>query len=167
MSKLNNYSPEVRERVARMAREHRGMPPTLWLGIGFILLFLMAGAQAADIQSEVLAKTGTSWNGAALPAYPTAAPEVTILKITIPPGARLPMHKHPVINAAYVLSGSLTVRTEAGDVRELQAGESLVEVVNTWHFGANEGTEPAVLVVFYAGAEKMPLTIIKLEGGQE
>ena len=33
MNKSNNFSPEVRERVVRMVREHRGEYPSLWLAV--------------------------------------------------------------------------------------------------------------------------------------
>jgi len=62
-----------------------------------------------------LAKTSESWNGKALPSYPKGKPQITILKITIGPKVRLPLHKHPVINAGVLLKGKLTVITEKGE----------------------------------------------------
>lgn len=43
----------------------------------------------------------------------------------------------------------------------LTAGDSIVELVNKWHYGKNEGYEPAEIVVFYAGVKGMPITIKK------
>jgi quercetin dioxygenase-like cupin family protein len=106
-----------------------------------------------------LAKTSSSWDGKALPDYPEGKPEVTILRITIPPKARLPVHKHPVINAGVMLKGELTVVTENKKTLHLKAGDSIVEVVNTWHYGINEGDEPAEIIVFYAGVHGAPITI--------
>lgn len=108
---------------------------------------------------EVLAKTGLSWDGETLPEYPEGAPEVTILRITIPQGAQLPLHEHPVINAGVLLRGELTVVTEDNETLYLKAGDAIVEVVNTWHYGKNEGSEPAEIIVFYAGIQDMPVTI--------
>ena len=71
------------------------------------------------------------------------------------------MHKHGVINAGFLLSGELTVVTEDGSTLQLKAGEALVEVVNTWHYGKNAGTVPAEIVVFYAGAKDVPITVNK------
>ena len=112
-------------------------------------------------ESEVisLVKATTSWNGQPLPAYPVGEPEITILKITIPPGTALPMHLHPVINAAVLLRGQLTVTTEQGQVFHLQPSDAFVEVVDTWHSGKNEGSEPTELLVFYAGIKDEPITI--------
>ncbi|MFC1589899.1 cupin domain-containing protein [Candidatus Omnitrophota bacterium] len=115
--------------------------------------------EASGVEVEVLAKTGSSWDGEALPAYPEEEPEVTILKITIAPGVRLPLHEHPVINAGVLLSGELTVITEEDDMLHLKAGDPIVEVVNKKHYGKNEGDEPAEIIVFYAGTAHMPITV--------
>ncbi len=49
--------------------------------------------------------------GNTLPEYPEGKPEITILRIQIPPGTTLPLHTHPVINAGVLLSGELAVIT--------------------------------------------------------
>ncbi len=105
-----------------------------------------------------LAGTDTSWDGSALPAYPEGRPEVTILSITVPPGEKLAVHRHPVINAGVLLSGQLRVHTLDGKVLDLRAGEAIVEVVNTWHWGESVGEVPAHIVVFYAGRPGTPIT---------
>ncbi len=114
---------------------------------------------AGDAQSITLAKTDKSWDGATLPAYPQEMPEISVLKITIPAHATLPLHKHPIINAGYLLKGTLKVVTDENKTLELKAGEAIVEVVNTWHYGVNEGDEPAEIVVFYAGTKESALAI--------
>jgi len=120
-----------------------------------------AAAQESGIDMQVLLKSGQSWNGAALPAYPDGPPEITIARITIPPGTALPEHLHTVINGGVLLSGELTVRTEQGQEHHLVAGEPLLEVVNTWHAGRNDGTVPAEAVVFYVGTPGLPVTKLK------
>jgi quercetin dioxygenase-like cupin family protein len=112
---------------------------------------------------EELAKSSLSWNWGALPEYPDGTPEITILRITIPPNVKLPLHTHPVINAGVLLSGELTVITVDNAVLHLKAGDALIEVVNTWHYGINEGTEPAVIIVFYAGIAGQSITIKQTE----
>lgn len=127
-----------------------------------LTLLLSSHAWARDVKSvkvDVLAKTSSSWDGGTLPDFPKGKPEVTILRITIPPGAHLPLHEHPVINAGLLLSGELTVETEDKKILYLKAGDSIVEVVNTWHSGKNEGNIPAEIVVFYAGIQGTPITI--------
>ena len=127
-----------------------------------LLLACFAHAHAADagaVAVETLAKTGASWDGSPLPPYPTGAAEISLLKIRIPPGAQLPIHQHPVINAGVLLSGELTVVTENNETLHLKAGEAIVEVVGKWHYGKNEGSEPAEILVFYAGTPGLPLSI--------
>jgi quercetin dioxygenase-like cupin family protein len=132
-------------------------------GICFALL-LSGNALAEEekaIQVDVLAKSSVSWDGSNLPDYPKGTPEVSILRIKIPPGVQLPLHKHPVINAGVLLNGELTVVTEGNRILHLKAGESIVEVVDKWHYGKNEGDKTAEILVFYAGTPDMPITIKK------
>lgn len=113
------------------------------------------------LKVETLAKTTKSWNGTTLPSYPKGQPEVTILNITIPPHSKLVWHKHPVINAGILLSGELHVISESNHILHLKEGESIVELVNTWHYGENRGDTPAQIVVFYAGTTDLPITVKK------
>ena len=105
---------------------------------------------AKDVHSVELIKSTKNWNGDPLPAYPAGEPEISILRITIPPNCSLPMHTHPVINAGVLLKGQLTVTTKGGQVLHMKAGDPIVELVDTWHYGKNEGSEPAEFLVFYA-----------------
>ena len=131
----------------------------------FFLLILpatasLAGQEAsAKVTAKVLAKSTHSWNGNALPAYPAGTPEVSILRIQIPAGVTLPWHTHPVINAGVLISGELTVITRSGKILVLKAGDPIVEVVDTWHYGKNDGSEPADIIVFYAGVKDEPITV--------
>jgi len=108
---------------------------------------------------EQLAKSTRSWNGETLPDYPSGRPEITILRIKVPAGAKLDMHKHPVINGGVLLKGELAVITEDDKILHLKAGDSIIEVVNKNHYGKNEGSEEAEIIVFYAGEEGKPITI--------
>jgi quercetin dioxygenase-like cupin family protein len=124
----------------------------------FIFITACAG-NVNNIVVEQLAKSGKSWDGEALPEYPQGRPEVTILRIKIPAGAKLEIHNHPVINAGVLLAGELTVVAEDNKTLHLKAGDSIVELVNKKHYGKNEGTETAEIIVFYAGVENKPITI--------
>ncbi len=131
----------------------------LWL-----IVVLSVSAQSQDssgVTVAVLAKSGSSWDGTPLPAYPSGKPEITILRITIPPGVALPLHQHPVINAGVLLSGELTVVTEDDKTMVLKPGDALVEVVKKWHYGKATGKDPAVILVFYAGTFDSPITVRK------
>ncbi len=123
------------------------------------ILVLISPVSLADAPSvQTLVRTQTSWDGTPLPVYPEGQPEVTILRITIPPGARLPEHLHPVINAGVLLRGQL--RVIAGDqTLDLQAGDAIVELVDKWHYGSNPGDTEAEIIVFYAGVEGRAVTV--------
>lgn len=132
---------------------------------GICLTLLLSSHVWADdvkpVEVEVLAKTSSSWDGEDLPGYTNGKPEITVLRIVIQQGVELPLHKHPVINAGVLLKGELTVVTEDNETLHLKAGDSIVEVVDKWHYGKNEGDEPAEIIVFYAGILDMPITIKK------
>ena len=128
----------------------------------FLILLLANHVWARDLNAtkvDVLVKSTTSWDGEELPGYATGKPEVTILRILVPPKTRLPLHEHPVINAGVLLKGELTVETEEKKTLHLKAGDAIVEVVDKWHYGRNDGTEPAEIIVFYAGVQGRPITV--------
>ena len=131
------------------------------LGI-YIIFFLFITACASNLNNVVvkqLAKSSKSWDGESLPEYPKGQPEITILRIKIPPGAELEIHEHPVINSGYLLSGELTVIAKDNKKLHLKAGDSIVEIVNKKHYGKNEGTDTAEIIVFYAGEVNKPITV--------
>ena len=133
------------------------------LSVIVLIQFSCATEQAdnASIAVKELVRTSKSWDGKLLAPYPQGQPEITIRRISIPAGARLETHSHPVINAGVLMSGQLTVETTDGKVLHLKAGDPIVEVVNTLHYGINEGTVPAEIVVFYAGTVGQAVTVSK------
>ncbi len=116
-----------------------------------------AQTPAPAIQSETLAQTTSSWDGTPYKSYPAGQPELSVLKITIPPNTTMKWHTHPMPNAGYLLSGEITVETKDGVKRHFTAGQVIPETVNTVHRGVT-GAEPAVILVFYAGTSGMPLS---------
>ena len=116
-------------------------------------------ADASTATNEVLLKGTSSWDGTPYIRYPDGAPELTTLKITIPPRTELAWHSHPMPNVAYVLSGELTVeQREGGQSKTIKAGDVLPEMVDINHRGRT-GDNPVVLIVFYAGTKGMPLSV--------
>ena len=125
--------------------------------IAAISALLISGSVGAQVQTETLMKSSSSWDGTPYQSYPDAPPELTVSKITIPPHSALPWHTHPMPNAGYVLSGQLTVeKKQTGQIKTLTAGQVLPEMVGGLHRGMT-GDEGAVLIVFYAGTKGMPL----------
>ena len=126
------------------------------------VIFFACQAESSEQQSiavKELVRSNLSWDGTPLPAYPAGPPEISILRISIPPGAQLPVHRHPVINAGVLVSGELTVVTKDDKTLHLKAGDPIVEVVETWHYGRNDGAQPADIIVFYAGSPGTPLSV--------
>ena len=116
-----------------------------------LLLIFGTHARADEGQEGIkvtqIVKTTQEWDGSPLPPYPSKNPEITILSYEIAPGTRLPMHKHPVINAGVMLQGKLTVITKEGKQLVLNPGDSIVELVNKWHYGVNQGSESVLSLI--------------------
>ena len=134
---------------------------TLFLQPGCDMVRISQEANEASIVVKELVKTTQSWDGEFLPAYPQGQPEITILRISIPAGTQLDTHSHPVINAGVLISGQLTVVTKDGKTLHLKARDPIVEVVNTLHYGINQGKVPAEIIVFYAGVVDIPITVVE------
>lgn len=124
-----------------------------------VLLFTTNFAYSAD--KEVLLKTTSTWDNTEYQKLKIRKPEVTVLKIVIGVGESLPMHKHDIINVAYVKKGTLTVVTDKNKQITLHEGECLPEIVGKYHFGKNTGKEPIELIVFYIGQKDSPLSVNK------
>ena len=129
------------------------------------LMFLSAAhgqkpaSKVAAAQREVLLQADHSWNGTPYTHYPTGRPQLTMLKLTLAPHSVLPWHTHPFPNAAYVLSGTLTIHDkESGRTKVVHQGEAFAETVDDVHRGET-GDEPVVLLVTYAGTPGVPTSI--------
>jgi quercetin dioxygenase-like cupin family protein len=130
--------------------------PTLFLA-GFLtavtsIVFAQeTPAKVATAQRETLLQTTQSWNAKPYTHYPAGRPQLTTLKVTIAPHTSLPWHSHPIPNAVYVLSGTLTLRDRAtGKTLVVHQGQAVAESVDDVHRG-EAGDEPAVLLITYAG----------------
>lgn len=131
--------------------------------LGFLVVWgVSGGAVALDPTATVrvtpLLTTTTSWNGQPL-AYPAGPAEITGLRVEIGPGGETGWHQHPVPSFGFVLEGTLEVTLKDGQVKRLNPGDALAEVVNTTHNGRNVGLAPVKIVVFYAGTPGQPLTV--------
>jgi quercetin dioxygenase-like cupin family protein len=124
-----------------------------------IVLAQEGPAKVATAQRETLLQTTQSWNGKAYTHYPTGQPQLTTLKVTIAPHTSLPWHSHPIPNAVYVLSGTLTLQDRAsGKTLVVHQGQSVAESVDDVHRG-EAGDEPAVLLITYAGTPGVPTSV--------
>jgi quercetin dioxygenase-like cupin family protein len=119
------------------------------LTAGVVLLGSATLAQAADtpkISVEPIARTSTTITGEKIVV--PQIPDVVASIVTFPPGAELPIHKHPYPHYVYVLDGVLTVfNTDTGKSFTVKKGDFIVETNANWHYGKNEGTVPVKLLV--------------------
>lgn len=138
-----------------------GKARILALALGSLLTLISANtnAEKRSIEAAILAKSTTDWRGAKLPSYGSGQPEITIARVTIPPGTALPLHTHPQITAGIIIQGSLQLHTDSGDTHIARAGDAVIELVSQAHSGANTGNEDVVVLVFYAGVEGTPITV--------
>lgn len=152
---------------ATLRIRRRALAPLLLAG-GLLLAVPRARAdgEPAGVTVRTLVQSTRSWNGTLLPSYPSGQPQVTVLHITIPPGVKLPMHQHPVINAGLLIRGQLLVTSATGASLQLKAGQGLIEMVNQPHYGTNNGSEPAEIVVVYAGVKGQPITVLEPAAGR-
>jgi quercetin dioxygenase-like cupin family protein len=154
------YSPTV----FAMSMRHDALVRILAVALTVALAFaLLREATAREnrqraVQSETLLRTSSSWDDEPYKSYPSGQPELSVLKIILAPHTELEWHSHPMPNAAYVVSGELTLeRKKDGKKEHFAAGQAVSETVDTFHRGV-AGNEPVVLIVFYAGSPGLPLT---------
>ena len=95
---------------------------------------------------------------------PPGAPgrTLTLIRYTIDPGAQLAPHVHPGIQMAFIDAGALTYTVESGTATvkraggqpepvtgpttiTLNRGDSVIEMGDMVHFGANKGDEPLII----------------------
>ena len=120
---------------------------------------IQSGARSAVCETVI--KTDLHWNKQKIKPIHIEHPQITMLRITIPVGEKLVMHKHPILNIGYLTKGELTVRSDKGDVLVLKPGDPIVELVDTWHYGESTGSEDAEIVVTYVGEKGDDLSIIQ------
>jgi quercetin dioxygenase-like cupin family protein len=133
---------------------------------GSFSLCLIPNALEADEQEvqvqQVLQTTG-SWDGGEYQGYLVGRPRLTVLRIKMPPNTALLWHRHPVISVGYVLSGEVMLeKRETGERTVVLAGQAIAETVQTTR-RAFTTSEPAELVVFYAGQVGMEINIGEVE----
>jgi quercetin dioxygenase-like cupin family protein len=119
------------------------------------LIAAPAAAQVKFSATPVLQSSTTA--GGTTIAYPkTDSAEVTALVLEIGPGGETGRHMHPYPTFVYVLAGAIDVEMDGGVVHSYKAGDSFLEVVNTWHNGKNKGTTAAKVLVVFAGVHGKP-----------
>lgn len=115
----------------------------------------------SGVSATVLKKSIVTGNGKKIVYPATDKAEVTAMMVELAPCAETGWHAHPIPVYAYVVSGTLDVELEGGQVITYQSGDAIFEVVNTLHNGRNQGFDTVRLAVFYTGVEGTP-NVVKL-----
>jgi quercetin dioxygenase-like cupin family protein len=137
------------------------MRKTLLVISAFFICFTAASQYNKGITIETLLKTDTTTLGQKIRYPQFKDDQVTLSKVTIPPGESTGWHKHEIPVFAYVLKGSLTVELENKKTTQFPENSSFAEVLNTFHNGKNEGSEDVVLIAIYLGGVGTELTVRK------
>lgn len=116
-----------------------------------VLVLLQACATAPSAPSAPVAReraaATTTASGQPI-RLPAGDARVSLWDYEIPPGAKLPLHKHPHARLALVLEGTLEVtNADTGKTARYGPGDLVVESLDQWHFGVNAGPATVKLSV--------------------
>jgi quercetin dioxygenase-like cupin family protein len=123
-----------------------------------ILLTTNAYAKPPGASVETLIETDQTVLGQDF-SYPTGKARITAAIVTLPPGASLPTHLHPVPLFAYILQGELSVDYGSEGTLVYRKGDAFVEAFNWPHSGRNAGKGQVKILAVYAGAVGVPNSV--------
>ena len=96
-------------------------------------------------------------------AYPEGTPEMRVYRITLPVGAKIPLHIHPAPVVVMVEQGELSnvrIVNGAEETDTIKVGDGFLEGhPEEPHYVINRGTKPAISLVTFASVEGMPNTV--------
>jgi quercetin dioxygenase-like cupin family protein len=119
--------------------------------IALIVALALGACASAAAQGEPVATplaTITTTNSGQPIVLPQGPVQVSVSQVTIPAGARLPVHKHPYPRYAYVQAGRLKVTNiDTGGEALFGPGGFIVEALGQWHTGEALGDEDVRLLV--------------------
>ena len=124
-----------------------------------VLIFSGAALASPQPITEELFRANRTLGGRVV-AYPEGTPEMRVYRITLPVGAKIPLHIHPSPVVVVVEQGSLSnVRiVDGAEVTDIvEAGDGFLEGnPEEPHYVVNKGSEPAVSLVTFASVVGMP-----------
>ncbi|GGB44888.1 hypothetical protein GCM10011316_16090 [Roseibium aquae] len=111
-------------------------------------------------------KTGQTVTGGPL-AFPQVNPSLHAYVVTLTPGQTTDWHMHQAPMFAYVLEGEVTVTYDGHGKEVFEAGDGLLEAIDTIHQARNTGeTAARILAVVMLGDEKNA-TVLSSPPGNE
>lgn len=92
---------------------------------------------------------------------PRSAAVASMLTVEYAPGAGTPPHTHPADTFVYVLSGSIEMQVEGGELTLLKAGDTYYERPTDKHVVSRNAsaTEPAKFLVFFVKEPAAPVLV--------
>ena len=131
-----------------------------WVAFLLILPACVVAAQYdTGVHGRVIIATETTTDGQPVRYPKSDQGKITVMEVTVAPGAETGWHKHSVPVYAYVMAGTLSVSLKDGKTFEFTAGDAIIEVVDTFHNGINKRDTPVKLIVFYTGVKDVPNVI--------
>jgi hypothetical protein len=115
--------------------------------------------------------------------FPSFAPgrQLSLMRVEVPPGTAFAPHRHPGMQVAYVVKGTLSYTVYRGAVKvykgpadgtqtlvetisaghsgSIGAGEWLVETPEVWHAGGNKTKKPVEILLAALLSSKLPVAI--------
>ena len=113
-----------------------------------LLLAACASASAQEAAVATPLSTAVTTNSGQPIALPQGPVQVSVSRVVIPAGSKLPVHRHPYPRYAYVEAGRIRVtNVDTGGEVEFAPGGFIVEAIGQWHTGLALGTEDVRLLV--------------------
>lgn len=133
----------------------------LYLLAGFQVVSGQQGAEVYDRAVQIMPLLQADRTNTGQPiVYPdTDRPEVSIIRVVIPPGVETGWHSHPVNGFAVILQGELNIKQRGGESMTYRAGDAFAEMVDQIHRGKNTGDEPVELIMFIIGEKGQPFSM--------
>jgi quercetin dioxygenase-like cupin family protein len=129
---------------------------------GVVMVWLMFGAQAAQVKQEAHgAPVGkvTELMSKNLPDFP--GKEGVMVTVEYQPGGSDPIHRHNADVFVYVLEGSIVMQLRGGEETTLTPGQTFYEGPDDVHVVSRNAsaTEPAKFVVFFVKGIGAPVLL--------
>lgn len=123
---------------------------------GIAALLVPSAVGASDVKKLIESNRDIIGNPITYPGGQQAT--ISGFDVTMKPGECNGWHSHPVPTFGYMMSGTLTVSYANGETKLIKGGQSIIEAQHMKHEGCNTGNEDVRIIVFYAGADGIPVT---------
>lgn len=146
--------------MTQARRIHIGLVAAISLAVVGLSACSTTAAQPISVES-LLDKTGVTVLGEPFDYPLSANPEVTSSIVVMEPGAETGLHLHEAPMYAYVLEGevSVTYLIDGGEKTNVyQAGEAIMEGLDTPHNGVNTGSDTLRILVVNIGSPELENT---------